>query len=162
MSDQASSKTSTLVAIVVLAASLSLLCLRISRPTTINIVVAENSTRTEQIPNLYSRADVAWIVTLSTVTAGAAVYLVFWQSRRPTEPAASKKRKWNQTLDRLRGAEKTIYGYLVECEGVAFQSDVVEKTGLAKGTVSIALARMQSKDLLERRTNGIMNVVVLK
>jgi uncharacterized membrane protein len=162
MSSQGSSKTSALVAIVVLAASLSLLCLRISRPSTINIVVGENSTRTEQIPNLYSKADVAWILALSIIATGAAVYLVLGQSRRLTDLEVSRKMRWRQTLGRLRGAEETIYRFLVECEGVAFQSDVVEKTGLAKGTVSIALARMESKDLLERRTSGAMNVIVLK
>jgi len=162
MGSPSSSKTSTLIAIVVLATSLSLLCLRVSRPSTINIVVGENSTRTEQIPNLYSKADVAWILALSTIATGAVVYLVLGKSRKPTDLEVSRKNRWKQTLGRLRGAEETIYQYLIACDGVAFQSDVVEKTGLVKGTVSIALARMEAKDLLERRTSGTMNVVVLK
>ena len=50
----------------------------------------------------------------------------------------------------------------MESEGVLLQSEIVKKTGLGKGTVSITLGRMEARDLLEKKKNGMVNVVLLR
>ena len=152
-----------IIATVLLAVSLFLLCSKISKPSTIQIVVEGQSTKTEQIPNLYGPADVAWIVVFSMLTAASAAYILSQQSERATPVKDSQqKKRWKETLKRLQGADRTIYAYAIASEGVVFQSDIVKNTGLGKGTVSVALGRMSARDLLEKRRNGMMNIIILK
>ncbi len=151
----------TLIATVLMAISLYLVCDKLARPSTIRVVVEGSETRIEQIPNLYTPADVAWIAGLSMVFAGSLVYLLSRQLEPKPRSADEQRKRWERVAGNLRGAERVIYEYIMDKEGVAFQNEIVEGTGLGKGTVSIALGRLQAKELVDRRRSGLMNVVAL-
>ncbi len=152
-----------IIATVLLALSLFLLAAKLTRPSTVHITVEGEETTVEQIPNLYTTADVVWMVVLSMVAAGSIVYLLTQQPEAKKQALEEHRRKrWEETRNSLAGNEKTVYGVILASEGVAFQSDIVKKTGLGKGTVSIVLGRLEARDLLERKRSGMMNVVLLK
>jgi len=45
---------------------------------------------------------------------------------------------------------------------VLFQSEIVERSGLPKSTVSLTLDKLEAKGIVERRRSGMSNVVILK
>ncbi len=62
----------------------------------------------------------------------------------------------------LKGDEKKLYDFVLQNEGTAFQSDVVNSLGYPKVKVSRILDRLEVKGLLERRRRGMANLIVLK
>ncbi len=92
-------------------------------------------------------------ITLAFLMAGAGAYLTL---RAP--PA----RGYIADTVELSGDEKKIVDFLKGEGGVAFQSDIVEKTGFSKSKVSRLLDKLEARGLVERRRRGMTNVVVLK
>ncbi len=58
--------------------------------------------------------------------------------------------------------ERKIVDILKKEGGIAFQSDLVEKTSFSKSKVSRLLDRLEAEGIIERRRRGITNVVILK
>lgn len=56
----------------------------------------------------------------------------------------------------------SIYRVVLDAGGELPQREIVEGTDLSKATVSRTLDTLESKNLLERKRNGMGNVVVLK
>ncbi|OYR99297.1 transcriptional regulator [Halorubrum sp. E3] len=69
--------------------------------------------------------------------------------------------RWEETADRLRNNEEIVYTVVLDADGKLPQRDIVEGTELSKATVSRTLDTLESKDLVERKRNGMGNVVVL-
>jgi len=65
-------------------------------------------------------------------------------------------------LKTLKGNEKKVYQLLIDSNGVLFQTEVVEKSGLPKSTISLTLDKLEARGLVERRRRGMSNVVILK
>jgi len=57
-------------------------------------------------------------------------------------------------LNSLKGNERKIVEILAEDGGVVFQSEIVEKSGLPKSTVSLILDKLEAKGIVEKRRNG--------
>jgi len=70
--------------------------------------------------------------------------------------------QWKKVTNALVGDEKKLYDLIASSDGVMFQSDLVEKSGLQKVKVSRVLDRLEAQGFLERRRRGMSNVVVLK
>ncbi|MBN2043334.1 MAG: MarR family transcriptional regulator [Candidatus Aenigmarchaeota archaeon] len=79
-----------------------------------------------------------------------------------TSPAPDHKMKWNNIIKKMAGEERKVYETLTEADGVMFQSELVEKTGMNKVKVSRILDKMEARGLLERKRRGMSNAVVLK
>lgn len=75
--------------------------------------------------------------------------------------APDPEERWEETVDRLRNNEETVYTVVLEAGGELPQRDIVEGTELSKATVSRTLDTLESKDLVERKRKGMGNVVVL-
>ncbi len=73
-----------------------------------------------------------------------------------------KMDNWKGNLKGLKEGRKEIYEILVENEGMLFQSELVEKSGMNKVKVSRILDSLEAKGLLERKRRGMSNAVVLK
>lgn len=76
-----------------------------------------------------------------------------------TEPEESSRERWERTAARLRNNEKAIYSLLVDADGQLPQRDLVAGTDLSKATVSRTLDALEQKDLVERKRQGMGNVV---
>jgi len=72
------------------------------------------------------------------------------------------KGEWKKIKESLDDNEKNIVDQLLEADGVVFQSELVEKTGLSKVKVTRTLDKLESRRLLERRRRGMNNIIVLK
>lgn len=99
----------------------------------------------------------SWVFSLalgaSLVLAAGGLWLFFSQQH------ASKKRKEPKGLT---AEEKQVY-HLVKLLGAnAYQSAIVEKSGLAKAKVSRVLTRLEAKQLIERKRKGMTNLIILK
>ena len=98
---------------------------------------------------------------LDFVIGGFGVFLVL-KSRQIQRFQSEKKHDFEKTLKELDGDEKKVYELISGSDGVVFQSDIVEKTGLQKVKVTRILDRMVHKGLVERRRRGMSNIVLIK
>ena len=98
-------------------------------------------------------------ITLVTLLTGVGVYFLIFT---PTPSPSLSKADWQKKLKTLKEDEKRIYQLLMDTDGVLFQSDVVQKSGMNKVKVSRTLDLMESRGLLQRRRQGMANVVILK
>lgn len=73
-----------------------------------------------------------------------------------------QQEEWQETLDRLRNNEETVYTVVLDAGGELPQRDVVDDTDLSKATVSRTLDTLESKGLVERKRRGMGNLVVLQ
>jgi uncharacterized membrane protein len=174
------------VAGVVLAVSVAVLGVQLLNPTPLVITVEGGSTEMEHAPNFFTYRDVAVV---SSLLAGASTtYLLGPSSVPASEPTSEeaenveedeevrngdndegdvdliekRKQEWNEYADDLRNGEKEIYEVVLESDGVAQQSKIVEETDFSKSHVSRKLDVLESKQLVERKRRGMGNVVVLK
>jgi Uncharacterized membrane-associated protein/domain len=99
--------------------------------------------------------------TLAGILALSGAYMLFLDFRRSKLITASAEH-WNKVTSALKGDEKTVYDLIASTDGVMFQSDIVDNSGLSKVKVSRVLDRLEARNLLERRRRGMSNVVVLK
>jgi len=72
------------------------------------------------------------------------------------------KSKWEITLGTLVGEEYTIYKEIFDNEGKLLQKNIVEKTGFSNAKVSRALDVLERKNLVDRKRDGMSNIVILK
>ncbi len=99
--------------------------------------------------------------TLDFALAGFGVFLVY-KSKQFQKGLVAKKLDLERTLKELDPDEKKVYELISISDGVVFQSDIVEKTGLRKVKITRILDRMEHRGLLERRRRGMSNIVLLR
>ena len=85
--------------------------------------------------------------------------LYLFQKKTPKEHAVSKAKT---TAKNMGADESKIFNIITESEGMLFQNELVEKSGLSKVKVTRVLDKLESRGLLERRRRGMTNVIVLK
>lgn len=78
---------------------------------------------------------------------------VGWEEKMPA---------YEEILNRLGGDEQIIYQELLNSKGEILQKNLPEKTGFSKAKVTRVLDRLDQKKLIERRSYGITNKVVLR
>ncbi len=85
--------------------------------------------------------------------------------KQPAQQALAKKpsrENYKDVLRKLDEEERAILEFVIDGEGTALQSELVEKTGLGKVKVTRVLDSLEVKGLVERRRRGMTNVIVLK
>jgi len=88
---------------------------------------------------------------------GLGVYLVINKSKETISPKISMKK-----LTGLDDEERKIIKFITSSDGVAFQTDIIEKTGLSKVKITRLLDKLEAKNLIERRRRGMSNIVIIK
>jgi len=102
-----------------------------------------------------------------------ALYLIFFGEeekiitkvrtvKQQIEPRSITKENYRKIMSGFDPDEKRVLEKIIEADGTVFQSDIVEKTGLAKVKVTRILDRLEGKNLVERKRRGMTNVVILK
>lgn len=97
--------------------------------------------------------------TLIVVMVLVGIYFVL---SSPAPSPGMSKAEWEKKLKTLKEDERGLFKLLMDNDGVMFQSDIVSKSGMNKVKVSRTLDLLQSRGLLERRRQGMANVVILK
>ena len=153
----------------VFVASVTVLGIKLLNPTPIQIFIEENGdTTVSQVPGYFTYADVTVVIILSLVTAISGMYLLFSGMSSMAEKHAGelvldeRKKRWEESSKKLNDNERRIYEVVLNSDGLASQSEIVEKTGLSKSNVSRALDLLESKGLVERKRRGMGNIVLLK
>ncbi len=156
-------KTAFMAALFV--ASAFVLGLKLLNPTPIQIVIEGQSTSITQLPGFFTVEDVMIIIIASVILGVSGTYLLFFDSVE--KPAGElvleeRKKRWKETAKTLKEDEQKIYQTIIEAGGIIEQSELPEKTGISKASVSRALDLLESKGLVERRRRGMGNIVLLK
>lgn len=145
--------------------SLFILGIKLLNPASIQIYVDGSETAVAQIPGYFTLADIAIVAVFSIILGVSGAYLLFSGSAgRALGEAALEERKmrWKDTAKILKDEERSIYGAILDSGGMIFQSELVEKLGLSKSSVSRSLDLLESKGLVERKRRGMANLVLLK
>lgn len=72
------------------------------------------------------------------------------------------KQKWSAVLKTLENDERTVYKEIFDCDGEILQRILPGKAGFSKAKVTRILDRLEQKRLIERRSFGVTNKVILK
>jgi len=107
---------------------------------------------------------------LMIIVIGIGLYLIFFSKdemviKRITERLDIKrptKETYGKVLKTLQGDERLVLEKVIEAEGSIFQSELVDRSGLGKVKVSRILDKLEGKGLIETKTRGITNIVLLK
>ena len=146
-------------------ASTFVLGLKLLNPTPIQIVIEGQSVSINQLPGFFTLEDVI-IVVIASITLGVSgTYLLLFDlvKRSAGELVLEeRKRRWKEIAKTLKEDERKIYQAIIEAGGIIEQSELPEKTGLSKASVSRALDLLESKGLVERKRRGMRNIVLLK
>ena len=73
-----------------------------------------------------------------------------------------RMKKWKDNLSQLEGDESTVYWELLESNGEMLQKKICEKTGFSSVKTTRVLDRLEQKNLIERKSYGVTNKVVLR
>ncbi len=65
-------------------------------------------------------------------------------------------------LDKLEGDERIVYKEVFDADGEILQRNLPEKIGFSKAKVTRVLDRLEQKRLIERKSYGVTNKVILK
>jgi len=170
----------TLFAAVIFVASVIVLAFKLSNPTPVEILVEGSTAVVNQVPGLFTYADVFEIGAALILMSVTGTYILLHDSRAvtvplpppsvpsaPSAPSAAdalleeRRQRWEEISKTLKNDEQVLYKAIIE-DGIINQSELVEKTGLPKSNVSRALYTLESRGLIERRRRGMGNVVMLK
>jgi DNA-binding transcriptional ArsR family regulator len=150
---------------VVCVASVVVLGIKLLNPTPVQIFVENETTIVNQVPGLFTYADMLTMTVAASLLSVSGMYLLFFDAVPQSSVGSSlleeRKQHWEAVAKTLKDDEQTIYQAIID-EGIIAQSQIVEKTGLPKSNVSRVLYVLESKGLIERRRQGMGNVVLLK
>lgn len=127
---------------------------KLSTPSNVWFIVVNNKIQIKQLNGFYTFTDAVLLISFAVILGATGIYLMM--------SAIEERPMYTVDLNSLRGNEKKIVEILTENGGVMFQSEIVEKSGLPKSTVSIILDKLEAKGIVERRKYGMSNVVILK
>lgn len=137
-----------ILSLVFFASALALF-LELLSPSGVKVVLVGSEVRVLEIPDAYSRFDVA-VAAVSAFAAGASAVAIL------TRPRGGGRRP------KLGESEKRVYEFLLERGGEAYQSEICEALGLSKSTVSEIVRRLELRGLVEVRREGGRNLVVAR
>lgn len=160
--------TKKVLAATLLLASTFILGMRLLNSAPIEVYVGGGEEPITVIPGYFTQWDAILIIASTLVLGISASYLFFGSpteaESRPVgaEREKEQRERLKQRLKRLGPKERKIYDVLMEGKGLLFQGEVAERTNLPKSTASVALGKLESAGLIERRAHGMSKVVRLK
>ena len=116
----------------------------------------------------------AWQTILAAVLSVAflsALYLYSRKRRRSekteeTGPVDAdlqeRRREWENSLKQLVGDEYTVYKMILGAGGEMLQKRICEETGFSSVKTTRVLDRLEQRNLIERKSYGVTNKVVLR
>lgn len=99
-------------------------------------------------------------ITLVILLIGIIIMFVKPKEKIIIKTIREKKKKLN--LEGLDEKEKEVIEILGKENGAVFQKALMEKLGIGKVGITRLLDKLEAKQLIERKRNGMNNIVVLK
>ncbi|MCK4555460.1 MAG: MarR family transcriptional regulator [Candidatus Aenigmarchaeota archaeon] len=150
---------------VLFVASVFVLGIKLLNPTPVQIFIENENVAISQIPGFFTFMDVIILVVASIIFAVSGMYLLFFDSvEKPVGELVlgERKKKWEHIMKTLKNDQQKIYNAIIGSDGLISQSELTEKTGLSKTTISRALDLLESRGLVEKRRRGMSNIILLK
>ena len=150
---------------VLFTAAVFIIGLKLLNPTTLQIMVDGKKIAVDRIPGVYTYVDALLLVVSSVLMGVSGMYMLFVDVPPKTagkQALENRRKDWSELSKTLKDDELKLYDAIMESDGIASQSDLIEKTGLSKSNVSRSLDMLESKGLVEKRRRGMGNVVLLK
>ena len=151
------------------AVSAFILALKLLQPASINVYLGtgENSTLVTRIPGFYTQMDLVVVLIFSIILGASGTFILLSRPVEAGEPLwkqtlEERRKRWEEVSKTLKDDERRVYEAILEAGGMINQSELPEKTGLSKTSVSRALDLLESRGLVERRRRGMGNVILLK
>ena len=146
-------------------ASVFVLGIKLLNPTPVQIFIEGQNAAITQIPGFFTFSDVIILIVASITLAISGMYLLFFDvAEKPVGELVleERKKRWKEIAKTLKDDEQKIYQAIIGADGIIAQSELPEKTGLSKASVSRALDLLESRGLVEKRRRGMGNIVLLK
>lgn len=162
------------------------LAVQLINPSPVMVSVGENGAEANQAGKYFTTNDVKIIIISPVLGSSSGTYLRLNDhasstqtsttatadrmpvnkasegAQRSVESSAMQHEQWGEPNVRLKDNEETIYSLLTDANGKLPQREIVEETSLSKATVSRTLDTLEHKDLIERKRQGMGNVVRLQ
>ena len=122
-------------------------------------LIAENPNLEMEACPYHQDNTTSWLI---MIAFGISLFILAAGTYLIVIPEAEGKDFKEVDASKLDKEEKSIYQYLKENDGSAYQSDLVKETGLSKVKMTRTLDKLENKKILERKRRGMTNLVVLK
>ena len=90
------------------------------------------------------------------------IAIMFTKPKEKIITRTLREKKKPLDLSKLDGKEKALVKLIQENDGVIFQAELTEKSGLGKVGLTRLLDKLEAKQIIERKRRGMNNVVVLR
>jgi len=110
-------------------------------------------------PEIPGEYHIAFFILLLIFASGAYLFLT---ATEPQKLSMMNMRELRKRAKSLSGDEKNIYDILLQSDGMLFQNELVDKSGLNKVKVTRVLDKLEGRGLIERKRRGMGNVVIVK
>lgn len=157
-----------------LVASAFIISLKLIQPASINIYVGsgENSTLVSRIPGFYTQTDLIIVLIFSVILGASGAFILLWRPITSEESVLGeplwrlsleeRRKRWMEVSKILKDDERKVYEAILDAGGIINQSELPEKIGLSKTSISRILDLLESRGLVERRRRGMGNIVLLR
>jgi len=146
---------STLIIILIIVLTIFLF-FELSMPSTLQIIVEEESTYLKQI-HIYNLTD-AVIIAVSSLLLG---FLIFYMSfKSEVKPSTAINLPPDKLLKFFKGLERKIVEVLIK-EGEINQAELAEKTKIPKSSLSRILVDLEWRGVVFRYNKGMSKMVKL-
>lgn len=148
-------------------ASVFILALQLLNPTPVKVSIAGTGAEVRRLPGFFTYQDTALLTVSALIFGVSTTYLLTRSSKEKSEVEGNsvlddRMDEWSEKKKELSENQREVYQELLDAEGVIAQKELTENTDLSKATISRTLDQLELKNMVERKTNGMTNTVVLK
>lgn len=103
----------------------------------------------------------AYIGIATALILGGAGLSMLVMSKKIDTQDKNRRNAIEKEIQTLNEDEKRIYEIIFRSDGIIFQSELVEKTDFPKAKISRLLDKLENRGLVERRRQGMSNLILL-
>ncbi len=113
---------------------------------------------------MYSTISVqTWVsLSITAIVFILGLVIMFTKPKERIVVKIKKEKKKKINLEGLNKNEKEVVKILQNENGAVFQKALMEKLGVGKVGITRLLDKLEAKQIIERKRNGMNNIVVLK
>lgn len=129
----------------------------------VNSMIQNSCSHGPECPMYNAVTSQLWIslsITLIIFLIGLVILLTKPKEKIVVKTIREKKKKLN--LDRLDDNEKKVIEIIQKENGAMFQKILMEKLEIGKVGITRLLDKLEAKQFIERKRNGMNNIVVLR
>lgn len=152
----------TIIAIVLLAVSIVLLLTNLFSTQPIQVVLETGQQVTTTNSDFFTLTKVLILVITSFFIGATTTYLYYDGDKSIVQKKSNDPHKgYDSILSLLKSDEKKVVSMLISNKGEILQNKLVLELGISKVKVTRILSRLERKELIIRKRQGMTNKVIL-